>query len=537
MGIFRKSGTDSVQQETLSSSSSGSSFKQDNNDIVDEKQCDTQAIDGNQKWQNPEYFDSTLKEYLFLCSCFVSQLLNQAGAIQTQPIMNIVADSLDSQNGKQAWLMAAFPLISGSFILISGRIGDIYGLKKTLLVGYLFLIVWSLICGLTKYAHSDSFFIVSRAFQGLGISLILPNILGIVGSIYIAGSKRKNMVISLIGCMAPIGATLGAVFSGLIGTEDANQWPWAFYSYAITAAINFVLSIWLIPNTIPTNVHGHKMDWIGSGLGVVGLIMLNFVWNQAPIDGWDSAYLIVLLIISVLLLIAFFIYELHFVNGNPLLPKEVLKSPKTIIVLFALFFGWGSFGIFSFYYFTFQLNLRHYTPLWAGGTYFMFLIWGIVAALVVGFTIKKVYPSIILFLSMVAFNCGSIIMSVTPIHQTYFRNHLGMMIILSFGMDLSFPASSILLSDKLPLQYQGMAGSLVNTMVNYSMSFCLGVAGVVEQHVNNHGKDVLKGYRGAFYLGIGLASMACIISGALMLSEIIQGRKNEKDSAVVEIAK
>ncbi len=82
-----------------------------------------------------------------------------------------------------------------------------------------------------------------------------------------------------------------------------------------------------------------------------------------------------------------------------------------------------------------------------------------------------------------------------------------------------------------------MAGSLVNTMVNYSMSFCLGVAGVVEQHVNNHGKDVLKGYRGAFYLGIGLASMACIISGALMLSEIIQGRKNEKDSAVVEIAK
>lgn len=167
----------------------------------------------------------------------------------------------------------------------------------------------------------------------------------------------------------------------------------------------------------------------------------------------------------------------------------------------------------------------------------MFLIWGIVAALVVGFTIKKVYPSIILFLSMVAFNCGSIIMSVTPIHQTYFRNHLGMMIILSFGMDLSFPASSILLSDKLPLQYQGMAGSLVNTMVNYSMSFCLGVAGVVEQHVNNHGKDVLKGYRGAFYLGIGLASMACIISGALMLSEIIQGRKNEKDSAVVEIAK
>ncbi|KAL3233656.1 Aminotriazole resistance protein [Nakaseomyces bracarensis] len=479
----------------------------------------------HQKWQNPEYFDSTWKEYLFLVACFNSQLLNQSGALQTQPLMNIIADSLGSKNGKQAWLMAAFPLVSGSFILISGRIGDIYGLKSTLLVGYVILIIWSLICGLSNYAHNDAFFIVSRAFQGLGISLILPNLLGIVGSIYIAGTRRKNMVISLIGCMAPIGATLGGVFAGLIGTEDKNQWPWAFYSYAIYAALNSALCLWLIPNNIPTNVHKHQMDWIGSFLGVAGLILLNFVWNQAPIDGWDSAYLIVLLVISVVLLVAFFIFELKFVKVSPLLPKEVIKSPKTLLVLCALFFGWGSFGIFSFYYFAFQLNLRGYTPLWAGGTYFMFLIWGIVAALVVGFTIKKVYPSIILFASMVAFNVGSIIVSVTPVHQTYFRNHLGMMIILSFGMDLSFPASSILLSDKLPLPYQGMAGSLVNTMVNYSMSFCLGVAGVVEQHVNHHGMDILKGYRGAFYLGIGLASIACIISGGVMLNEIILGRK------------
>lgn len=491
------------------------------------RQTESQIV--HQKWQNPEYFDSTWKEYLFLVACFISQLLNQAGTIQTQPIMNIIADSFGSRNGKQAWLMAAFPLVSGSFILISGRIGDIYGLKYTLLAGYVILIIWSLICGLSNYAHNDAFFIVSRAFQGLGISLILPNLLGIVGSIYIAGSKRKNMVISLIGCMAPIGATLGAVFSGLIGTENEKQWPWAFYSYTITAALNFVLCVSLIPNNIPTNVHNHQMDWIGSFFGVAGLILLNFVWNQAPIDGWDSAYLIVLLIISVVFLVAFFVYELKFVKVSPLLPKEVIKSPKTIFVLFALFFGWGSFGIFSFYYFTFQLNLRGYTPLWAGGTYFMFLIWGIVAALVVGFTIKRVYPSIILFASMVAFNCGSIIMSVTPVHQTYFRNHLGMMIILSFGMDLSFPASSILLSDRLPLPYQGMAGSLVNTMVNYSMSFCLGVAGVVEQHVNNHGHDVLKGYRGAFYLGIGLASMACIISGGVMLNEIWTGKRKAKE--------
>lgn len=92
-------------------------------------------------------------------------------------------------------------------------------------------------------------------------------------------------------------------------------------------------------------------------------------------------------------------------------------------------------------------------------------------------------------------------------------------------MDFSFPASSIIFSDNLPMEYQGMAGSLVNTVVNYSMSLCLGMGATVETHVDPDGKHVLKGYRGAQYLGIGLASLACIISGLYMVERIIKDHK------------
>ncbi|QLG70836.1 hypothetical protein HG535_0A07790 [Zygotorulaspora mrakii] len=480
-------------------------------------------------WQDPDYFDSAWKEYTFVISGMVAQLLNQAGSTMTLPLINVLSKELNTQEHSESWLMASFPLVSGSFILVSGRLGDIYGLKKTLLFGYIILIVWSLICGLTNYSNSGKFFIVSRAFQGFGISFILPNVLGIVGNIYKPETKRKNMVISLIGMCAPLGATLGTFFSGLIVVKSERNWPWTFYAYTIAATINLFISYSVIPNNIPTNTHGFSMDWIGAAIGISGLILFNFVWNQAPIVGWDVGYIIALLIVSVFLIIGFFVFELNGVKV-PLLPEEVSCNRANIMILGSMFLGWGSFGIWTFYYFQIVLNLRQYSPVWAGGTYFMFAIWGCIAALTVAFSIKRVGPAVLLLFSLIAFDCGSIILSVTPVHETYFRSCLGAMIILSFGMDLSFPAASIILSDELPMQYQGMAGSLVNTVVNYSMSLFLGIGGTVERQINKTGLELLKGYRAALYFAIGSASLGVLISGIFVMERIWKHNRVKKAS-------
>ena len=218
------------------------------------------------KWQKDDYFKNSAQEYLFIFSCMMSLLLNQAATPQTltTTIMNILSESFKSEEGNQTWLMASFPLVSGSFILISGRIGDIYGLKKCLIGGYVVLVIWSIISGLTAYSHSDTFFIVSRAFQGLGVAFILPNVIGIVGNIYIPETFRKNIVISMIGACAPLGAAFGSTFAGLIGYEDPSQWPWVFYAFGITSAIKLAISIYSIPNT--TQQIFTASPWIGLAL-------------------------------------------------------------------------------------------------------------------------------------------------------------------------------------------------------------------------------------------------------------------------------
>jgi len=78
--------------------------------------------------------------------------------------------------------------------------------------------------------------------------------------------------------------------------------------------------------------------------------------------------------------------------------------------------------------------------------------------------------------------------------------------------DMSFPAGNLLLSNSMPKEHQGVSASLVNTVLNYSISLSLGFAGTIETHVNRGGSDILLGYRGAWYLGIGMTGAGTIIA-------------------------
>ncbi|CCH46360.1 putative membrane protein [Wickerhamomyces ciferrii] len=461
----------------------------------------------------PECFKNWLHEASIVFLIMLAQLLNQAGTCQTLPMMNILEHSFNNVTANdKVWFMAACPLTAGAFILISGKFGDLYGLKKTLLVGISWGCIWTLLVGISSYSHSVIFFCICRAMQGIGLALILPNAIGIAGNLYPNG-QRKAIVFSLIAAAAPTGATLGSVFGAL--TSQFGQWEWNFYSNAIVLFLMGIATYFVIPHIEPHHTSS-KMDWWGAITGVSGLIMFNFAWNQAPAAGWDSPYIIVLLIAGLISLGAFFYVE-NSVAESPILPTEVMNS-HLLLILLVIAFGWSSFSIWTFYYWAFLMNLNHYTPLLACATYGNFLFWGITACVVVSLLIRKVNPSYLLLAAMGAFFVGIAMLATTPVHQTYFNMLFAQMIVLSFGMDMSFPAASLVLSDTLPKKHQGMASSLVSTMINYSMSVGLGIAGTAEAKIKERTGDLLQSYRAAMYVGIGLASVAILLGIVLVIS-------------------
>lgn len=471
---------------------------------------------------NREFFRRPWIEYTFILSVLLSQVFTQGCTYA--PLVQFLAinDHYGASELQRGWFQSSFALSTGVLILISGRFGDVFGLKTTALWGYAWSIVWTILLSASYWAENINFYIICRAFQGSGMAFVLPNLMGVVGRVYKPGTQRKNTIFVLIGVAAPIGAGLTVLFSGLI-TEETKYFNWAYWATAIAMAVAMGLAWWTVPN-LPSSNKTDTIDWIGCGLVTTGLVLLNFTFNQAPIVGWQTPYIIALLIISVTCLSIFVWYELHIPNC-PLIPQALLKSPRLLVIILAKILGWGSFGVLIFHYFTFVEDFRHYNPLEAGASQSVVIIFGAIAAVTCGLAMRYLPIHVVLVVSMCCFCAANTMLAVTPIDQSYYGLTLGIWIVGVFGMDWSFPSGSIVLSEHLPRDCQGMAGSLINAIVNYSNSLFLGMSQTVENQVQqrNPGKPLLA-LRSALYFGIGLSGLALLILVCFTALELVEGR-------------
>lgn len=464
----------------------------------------------------PAHYTSATHEVVVIALVCMGQFLSQVGVTMILSTMNILIHSFalnssEIDQSKTVWFMGSFALTVGTFILLSGRLGDLFGLKLVFCIGWFWTAIWSLVCGLSVFSNSVTFFIVSRAFQGIGFALVLPCGMGILGNTYPNG-PRKNLAFGCVGANGPTGATIGALMAAVIGQK--LWWPWEFWILAIVSGLIGLLLVFMIPSNLNPNKYTlreawDKLDVIGSLVGIVGLILFNFVWNQGPVVGWSTPYIIALLIVSVLFIVLFFYLQLN-VLEHPLLPKSIF-TVKIGLVLAIVCLGWGSFGVWQYYYWKIMLNLRQYTPIMTSLTYIPFLVFGIMASMIVSFIISRTKPSYIICFSAICFTAGCLMLSVTPVHQSYFQLTMGQMFILCWAMDMSFPAASIILSDYLPASSQGMAGSLVATVINYGVSLFLGISSTVEIETSEH-STTLQSYRSALYFGTGVAVLGVVFS-------------------------
>ncbi|KAI1093225.1 MFS general substrate transporter [Rostrohypoxylon terebratum] len=476
------------------------------------------------------------QEALFVMVICSGQLFTQAGLGQAISIIQTIGNSFSITNpGELSWFMAGYSLTIGTFILFSGRLGDLYGHKTMFLIGMGWYSLWSIVCGLAIYSN-HVLFIFARVLQGIGPAVVLPNGLAIFGVTYAPG-RRKEMVFALFGAMAPIGSVLGSLFAAIFALA---WWPWAFWAFGLVLAATMVIGYYAIPEASNAQHHEkpkglqdtlQQLDMVGTVLGVAGLVLINFAWNQAPIVGWPEPYVYVTLILGLLFLGAFFVYELKYAQ-NPLIPFHAL-SYDVSFVLGAIACGWSCFGIWFFYTWQFQLNLRHDPPLLATAKFAPAAVSGLCAALFTGYSLHRLRPPVVMTMALSFFTIGIIILATCPVEQIYWGQLFVSIVVMPWGMDMSFPAATLILSDAVHRKHQGIAASLVNTVVNYSISLGLGFAGTVETQVNNGGgnpADMLKGYRGAFYMGIGLAALGV----AVCLAFVAKSRKHEKTTSEVK---
>jgi MFS family permease len=458
---------------------------------------------------------STFQEIMFVAVVAISHFMTQAGLGQALAPLDIISESFGVTNpGEQSWFIAGYSLTVGTFILISGRLGDILGHKRMFVFGYAWFGVWSAFAGFAVYPGRQIFFDICRAMQGIGPALIMPNGLALFGRAYPPGIK-KNIVFSIFGAVAPAGFVAGAATGGLFA--QVVWWPWAFWSFGITCWGLAAFALLVVPRELSEKpMHPPGFDWTGSLMGVIGLILVNVAWNNGPLYGWSTPHVYFLLIIGMLCLVGFVWVEKR--AESPILPMHAMTGTVNF-VLACVGVGWGSFGVWVFYVFRFLHLIRGYSPLSSAAQFSPAVICGFLAAGMTGFMLTHTPVSFVMMISMVAFCIGIIIAATQPAQQTYWAQMFVSVVVMPFGMDMSFPAASVILSNAMPPEHQGLAMSLVNTVVNYSISISLGIAGTVESQVikgmDPHSPETqLKGIRSAFYTAVGL-SLAGVLCGAL----------------------
>ena len=471
----------------------------------------------------PSQFSSTFREAIFILVIGLSQLFSVGGLGVTAFLVQQIGRALDTtSNGQMSWFLAAYALCGGVFVLVTGRLGDHFGHKYVFIFGWIWMAIWSLITG---FAHNLVLFDFARAMTGVGNGALAPNSFALLARAFPPFSVKKNIAFAFLGFCAPS----GYIFGGLIGAAFAEKvtWRWGFWFWAIGSLVLGIAAFVVVPHSVGSPIPGlslKQFDYIGTFLGVAGLILFAFAWNQASVVGWQESYTYALFIVGIVLIVAFAFSQSHV--SAPVLPNSLWTRKGFSPVVTAMSFGWMSFGIFLYYTTTFILTVHKELPLSAVAEMAPLVIGGLFATASVGIFIPKVPAQYIFGISMFSFFIGNLLMSFAIYSKVYWAFIFPACLLVVGGPDLSFASSGILISNAVLPEEQGVAGSFVSTVVQYSIAIGLGIAATVEAHVNKGGSDIVLGYRGAYWLGIGFAAIAFFVVVLFVRDDRFDGTKN-----------
>jgi len=434
-------------------------------------------------------------------------------------IVNVALPSIRQDLGfseaSLAWVVNAYLLTFGGFLLLGGRLGDLFGQRRLFLIGIALFTVASLGCGLANTQH---LLIAARTVQGLGGAVVSAVALSLVMTMFTEPGERAKAM-GVFGFVAAGGGTLGVLLGGIL--TDTLDWHWIFIVNLPVGLAVFALCLVLLPGGggIATP---ERLDAAGAVTVTAALMLATYAIVNGNQTGWTSTQTLGLLAGSVALLVVFLGIEARV--GAPLVPlglfrlRNVATANVVAILWAAAMFAW--FFLSALYL---QLVLG-YSPLRVGLAFLptnlimgAFSL-GLSAKIVMRFGIRR---PLAVGLSLSAL--GLALFARAPVDGSFVTDVLPSMILLGCGAGVSFnPLLMAAMNDVSPTE-AGLASGVVNTA--FMMGGALGLAVLASlaashtQDLQGSGSGALAalngGYHVAFLAGAVFALAAGAIGGAV----------------------
>jgi EmrB/QacA subfamily drug resistance transporter len=415
------------------------------------------------------------------------------------------------------WVVNAYTLTFGGFLLLGGRAADLLGRRKVFMVGMALFSLASLAGGLSP---STGFLIGARAVQGLGAAIVSPAALAIVTTTFTEGAER-NKALGIWGAVAGAGGAAGVLLGGILTT--AFGWEWIFFVNAPIGA----LAVFLAPRLLRESRLPERttIDVAGAVTVTLGLVVLVYGLVNTDHHGWGSARTIVTLAIAVGLIAAFVIIELR--RRDPLIRLGIFRNRSvTSSNVVGLLVGASLFSMFFFISLYLQQVLG-YSALRSGVSYLPLAFGIIIAAGTASQLVTRIGPKPVLIFGMVLISIGLILFTRVSAHGSFASDVLLPSVVVAFGLGFSFVPLTISAVAGVEGSEAGLASGLINTAQQVGGALGLAILSTIANtrtiHVlaAAHGRPDVKhalteGFQSAFAVGAGFAIAGAVLALVLV---------------------
>jgi len=374
-------------------------------------------------------------------------------------VVNVALPSIQADLGVSRadlqWVVITYGVAVAGFLLLGGRLGDLVGHRRVLVVGVAVLMVASLAGGV---AGSFGTLIAARAGQGLGAALAAPNALGILSRTFAEGPER-NRALGIFGAAGGTAAVAGSIVGGLL--VQGPGWPWVFLLNVPAGAVLLALVLARVPADAP-RTDRHRVDVTGAVTLTGGLAAVT-VGVHASVDaGWSGTRTLVPLLAGVALLGAFGLTEARV--ARPLIPLATLGKRSLVLANLCAGLLWASFLGLIYAATLFVQQVLHWSPLAAGASTIPIAVLSLTAsALAAPRLIARIGTAQTLSLGMAVQGAGLLLLLPAPSDATYLADIAPAYVVIGVGLGLAQVAVQIAAFAGIEPSEAGLAGGAVET--------------------------------------------------------------------------
>jgi EmrB/QacA subfamily drug resistance transporter len=410
------------------------------------------------------------------------------------------------------WVVNAYVIVAGGFLLFGGRLADIFGRRRLFLIGVAIFAVASAICGA---AENSAVLVIGRFLQGAGEACAAPAALGMVALLF-TDHLERGKAFALWGGLAGLGGVTGTVISGAL--VDFASWRWIFYINLPVALIALVLIPRLTDESRMRREHD-RLDFTGAIAGTAGLLAIVYGLLQVVPNSWGSWRVLVPLLGGLLLLVGMFVWEGR--SPNPLIPRSFFANRTRLVANVSTLISTAGFFTYAFLLTLFEQQVLHYSPIESGLSYLPFGISigvgiGLNNALMPRLGVRKV-----LAIGFFGSAVGLFLTGLIDPSTTYASGVLPGMIVLGLSTGIAIPASASAALHEVDMQNSSLASAVQNVMQQVGAAIgiaCLAaLAFSYSEERLNSGASPAEAVSSGYALSFQVGAVLMLVSALLVL--------------------